>query len=972
MHQTWGGVSMDGEQVNAAAAELHSAPTQITTDPLSRETWGELAAPGSRANGRFDVDINFTGDSSFRAVFDRAADRWESIITSDLTDVTFDRVFIDDLRIDASVVAIDGPGGILGQAGPTNIRIQQSGATTIGGLPFKGQMQFDSADMATMQTSGILDDVILHEMGHVLGIGTLWRNPFTSYIGGPWDRYTNNPANQLANSTFQYTGGNANGQFQSYGGSGLTPIADVGGAGSIGSHWRESVFDTELMTPNAESTPPMPLSRITIGSLQDMGYAVNLGSADSYAIPGTDTTAPNVTSLSVNGSSLVLTLNETLRSTIPSVSRFNVLVNGVSRSVNTASVDTNNRTVTLSLASPVTAGQSVTLAYTDPSSGNDTSGVIEDAAGNDLASFTASAVANNTPGASDDFSGDTSTTGTVAVNGSTNGNLETPTDSDWFRMTLNAGTAYTFRQNATTSGLDSFLRLRNASGAELASNDDGGGNGNSLITFTPTTSGTYFLDAGSFNRQTSSRYTVSASAQAAGTNWWDGGRFGELWGFEQSSDKDIDAATAFASWGSPSGGIPNTNAGQNKVAVLDTGIRGTHQDLNMNYIGGFDFVNNDNDPSDGNGHGTHCAGTIGAMANSIGVVGANPAAKLLAVKVLGDNGGGSTSGLINGINYAVQQGAKVLSMSLGFPLGANPGTALESALAAAGAAGCLSIIAAGNDNNNNDITPTFPASYTDPSIIVVAASNDSDTKASFSSYGSISVDIYAPGQSILSADHGSDSSYSYKSGTSMATPLVAGIVSAYWSRNPNLSASQVKSRLMQSVDTLPFTRNTVTGGRINMAKMFGLTSTSALTAANAGSEMVDSLTGMQTGEATGNTSLGDNQTTLDSRDNFYGLSDINTLNAASVAQSDNIIVFLSGNAAERSKDARALEIGVDGPNVNYKAFDEYDSMQALGNSLAILSVTDQTTGRGVVSDLKDMLEKGLISGFEIDMPITLI
>lgn len=259
---------MDGEQVNAAAPELHSVPPRISTDPVRRETWGELAAPGSYANGRFDVDINFIGDSTFRAVFDRAADRWESIITGDLTDVTFGGFFIDDLRIDASVVAIDGPNGILGQAGPTNIRFQQnSDGTSIGGLPFKGVMEFESADMATMQMSGILDHVILHEMGHVLGIGTLWKNPLTSYVGGPWDRYTNNPANQLANSSFQYTGGNASSQFQGYGGSGLTPIADVGGAGSIGSHWRESIFDAELMTPNAEGSPPMPLSRITIGSL---------------------------------------------------------------------------------------------------------------------------------------------------------------------------------------------------------------------------------------------------------------------------------------------------------------------------------------------------------------------------------------------------------------------------------------------------------------------------------------------------------------------------------------------------------------------------------------------------------------------------------------------------------------------------------------------------------------------------------
>jgi uncharacterized repeat protein (TIGR02059 family) len=1191
-------IPLGDDHEHSAEIRLHSAPPVISTDPLHPETWSQPTAPRASTNGRFDIDVSFTGDSTFRTVFERAADRWETIITGDLPDQTLNGRFIDDLLIDASVVSIDGQGGVLGSAGWTDLRLTSTGTSYLGGLPVKGQMQFDSADMAYMQTQGILEDVVLHEMGHVLGIGSLWRSPYNFYFAGPWDRYTNNSANQLRNNSFQYTGTNGNTQYQAYGGSGLTPIADIGGSGSIGSHWRESAFDTELMTPTAENNPPMPISRITIGGLQDMGYTVNLNAADQYTLPGSpgtddfrgdtsttgtvaingptsgnletptdsdwfrmtlnagtaytfrqnattsdldsllslrnasgaelardddsggssnslitftptttgtyfldagsynqassgrytvsanadatdtpgDTTAPTVTSLSVNGSSLVLTLNETLRSTIPSTSRFRVLVNNVSRSINTTSVDANNRTVTLNLASPVAAGQSVTLAYTDPTSGNDTAGVIEDAAGNDLATFTARSVNNSTPAptvtslsvngsslvltlnetlrstipstsrfrvlvnnvsrsinttsvdannrtvplnlaspvaagqsvtlaytdptsgndtadviedaagndlatftarsvnnstpaATDDFRGDTSTTGTVAINGSTSGNLETPTDSDWFHMTLNAGTVYTFRQNATTPDLDSLLSLRNASGVELARDDDSGDNGNSLFSFTPTTTGTYFLDAGSYNQASSGRYTVSANAQAGGNNWWDGGQFNELWGFNQSSDKDIDAPEAFASWGSPSGGISNVNAAQNKVAVLDSGIRRTHEDLAQNYIGGFDFVDNDSDPSDGNGHGTHCAGTIGAIANSTGVVGANPAAKLLAVKVLGDKGDGSTSGIINGINYAVQQGAKVLSMSIGYGPGVNPGSALGNALAAAGAAGSLSVIAAGNASNDNDIWPTFPASYTDPSIIAVAASNNSDSRATFSNYGSSSVDLYAPGAGILSTGYSSDSSYTYMSGTSMATPLVAGIVSAYWARNPSLSASQVKSRLMQTVDPLLFGRDTVTGGRVNMARMFGLNSSlsSKLDA------KTDPLTGASDSTLAGHSSLESQKTSLlPNKLGTHDLSNINSLSASSLSLTESIIVFLAGDNSERSSDARTLDMAIDRGASKYRSFGEFTSMRALSNTIGILSLNENTTPRRALAGLKDMLSRGLISGFEMDAPIVMI
>ena len=574
----------------------------------------------------------------------------------------------------------------------------------------------------------------------------------------------------------------------------------------------------------------------------------------SATAANTDTTAPIVSSMSVNGSTLVLTLNEALRSTIPSTARFAVLVNNSSRSVSAASINTANNTVSLTLTSPVMAGDSVTLAYTDPT-GNDTSGVVEDAAGNDLATFSPRAVSNATP--------------------------------------------------------------------------------------------------------------------PNGTGWWSEGRFRDLWGFSQSTDRDIDAPEAFASWGSPSGGISNLNSPQNKVAVLDTGIRRTHEDLSQNYIGGYDFISNDNDPSDGQGHGTHVSGTIAAVANTAGVVGANPVAKLLAVKVLSDSGSGSTAALIEGINYAVQEGARVLSMSLGYSPGANPGTALRDALSRAGSAECLSVIAAGNNTNNNDLIPTYPGSYPDASIITVAASNSSDSRASFSNYGLTSVDLYAPGQDILSTHHTSDSAYTYMSGTSMATPLVAGIVSAYWARNPSLSASQVKARLMQSVDPLAFTRDTVTGGRVNMAKMFGLSPSST----DQANMPIDPVTGNQQQIGSIYRQSIDNSQSSSSAPamvNNYNLSNIDALSSSSLASTDNIIVFMSGDARERRSDSVALDAAIAQGGVKYQAFGEFESMGALGDTIGILSIEENARSRQTITGLKDMLSRGLISGFEIDTPVTMI
>ncbi len=225
------------------------APTPATTTP---------------STGGFQITLNMTGlTASERAIFQQAAARWAQVITGDLPNATYRGQTVDDLLIDASATSIDGVGGILGQSGPDAFRAGTD-------LPYHGVMEFDSADMASMEQSGLLFSVILHEMGHVLGIGTIWEDKGLLSGAG-----TSNPIFTGANATAQYNqifGTNARG----------VPVEVTGGSGTAGSHWRETIFTNELMTGWAGPGTNLPLSRVTIGSLADLGYTVNYAAADAY------------------------------------------------------------------------------------------------------------------------------------------------------------------------------------------------------------------------------------------------------------------------------------------------------------------------------------------------------------------------------------------------------------------------------------------------------------------------------------------------------------------------------------------------------------------------------------------------------------------------------------------------------------------------------------------------------------------
>lgn len=261
------------------------------------------------------------------------------------------------------------------------------------------------------------------------------------------------------------------------------------------------------------------------------------------------------------------------------------------------------------------------------------------------------------------------------------------------------------------------------------------------------------------------------------------------------------------------------------VAVIDTGVDYNHPDLKDNmwkdpatgYYGKncITGASNPNDPMDDNGHGTHVAGTIGAVGNNgVGVVGVNWQVKIMALKFMGSDGSGTTSDAIDCINYAIQKGAHIINASWG---GYGYSQALRDAIASAKNAGILFVAAAGNEANDNDLIPLYPASYDLENIISIAATDKNDLLASFSNYGRNSVHVGAPGVDILSTVPGNV--YGYSDGTSMASPHVAGLAALLKAQNPSYTWRELKCRIMKGVDPLSsLNGKTITGGRINAYK----------------------------------------------------------------------------------------------------------------------------------------------------------
>ena len=314
---------------------------------------------------------------------------------------------------------------------------------------------------------------------------------------------------------------------------------------------------------------------------------------------------------------------------------------------------------------------------------------------------------------------------------------------------------------------------------------------------------------------------------------------GQLWGLDNTGqsggvvDADIDAPEAW-----------NTTTGSRNVvvAVIDTGMDYKHPDLAANTwrnpgevagdgidndrngfiddVRGWDFANNDANPMDDNGHGSHVSGTIGAVGNNgTGVVGVNWQVSIMPLKFLDASGSGSTSAAVAAINYATRMrrdfGINVVATNNSWG-GGGLSTALRDAIDAGAGAGILFVAAAGNESNNNDATPAYPASYTGTSVISVAATDRSNRLASFSNYGATGVDLAAPGVSILSTTP--NNSYASYSGTSMATPHVTGTVALLAAANPQATAAQIRTAILSSTTPVAgLTGKVATGGLLNAA-----------------------------------------------------------------------------------------------------------------------------------------------------------
>jgi len=313
--------------------------------------------------------------------------------------------------------------------------------------------------------------------------------------------------------------------------------------------------------------------------------------------------------------------------------------------------------------------------------------------------------------------------------------------------------------------------------------------------------------------------------------------FSLLWGMNNTgqtggnANADIDAPEAW-----------NLTTGSSNivVAVIDTGVDQTHPDLAQNLwtnqaeangisnvdddgngfvddIHGWNFISNSNNTQDDHGHGTHVAGTIGAVGNNgTGVAGVNWTVTIMPIKVLASNGRGTFAAYFNALAYAAQNGAHVTSASLG-GIVSDSISNYNSLYDAANTGSMLNIVAAGNEglNIDKDSRLWIPAEIDRSNLITVGATDHSDSIASFSNYGSTSVDLTAPGVDILSTTWGGGTGY--MSGTSMATPHVSGVAALVLSRYPEFigNPSGLRTRIESGVDVVSGHGNIRTGGRLN-------------------------------------------------------------------------------------------------------------------------------------------------------------
>ena len=423
-------------------------------------------------------------------------------------------------------------------------------------------------------------------------------------------------------------------------------------------------------------------------------------------------------------------------------------------------------------------------------------------------SVTVSGQAINNPSNGDDYGESPATSGQLSTDGSTTGVLERMGDLDWFAISLQAGKRYQFDLSGI-SLTDPFLYLHD-SGSELINyNDDANfGTVDSQITFTAAASGTYYLGVGSYYNAYTGDYILRASELAPpnpdfsrvdGFGHVDARKaFEQLLNVQLSSVDPlggnlwtVDNVNAPEIWAGGDGFSGSTGEGIT-IAVIDSGVDLDHPEFSGRIVPGYDFVDGDGYADDGNGHGTHVAGTIAAANDGIGVTGIAHDARIMPLRVLNRDGYGWTRDIISAVRWAADNNADVINMSLG---AGGYSQAMADAIQYASELGSVVVMAAGNSGIGQ---PDYPAAFAINHGIAVGAADRSRSLAGFSNRaGETELDyITAPGVGIYSAVPGGG--YATFNGSSMAAPHVAGVAGLLKSHDPSLSASAVEDLLTGS------------------------------------------------------------------------------------------------------------------------------------------------------------------------------
>lgn len=321
-------------------------------------------------------------------------------------------------------------------------------------------------------------------------------------------------------------------------------------------------------------------------------------------------------------------------------------------------------------------------------------------------------------------------------------------------------------------------------------------------------------------------------------------------------------ATGRADIGAPEAWDVRTDAGDVIVAVIDSGIRPTHQDLRDNLwrnpgeisgsgrdddgngyiddVHGIDAIVRSGNPWDTQGHGTHVAGIVGAVGNNgIGSAGVAWRVQLMALRFIGDDGEGATSDAVRCLDYARAHGARIVNASWGSSARSQ---SLRRAIERARSADMIVVAGAGNSSANLDRDPFYPAAFDAPNLLSVASSDRTGGLASSSSYGPTTVDLAAPGEGIHSTWATSDSAYRVASGASMAAPHVTGTLALLAAECPSCSATELIDAILNSVDPVPSMAGKVrTGGRLNAGRALARVRIAAIEPPTLGLETVVAL-----------------------------------------------------------------------------------------------------------------------------------